>query len=98
MMKFGFPSHLISLVASLYNNQKATIRWDNQHCDFFDISKGVRQGCILSPHLFSLYTEMIMRDADIESLGLSLGGKDIIDLRYADDTALVSDNMTSMKR
>ena len=98
MTKMGFPRHLISLIASLYQGQKATIRWSNENCAPFNIAKGVRQGCVLSPHLFSIYTEQIMRDADNEDMGLSIGGRNITNLRYADDTALLSDNLTSMKR
>ncbi|GFS06390.1 ammonium transporter [Elysia marginata] len=96
--KMGFPQHLISMIASLYHNQKATIRWNNANCEPFNIEKGVRQGCILSPHLFNLYTEQIMRQADIDDMGINIGGRDITNLRYADDTALLSDNLTSMKR
>ena len=98
MCVLGFPKHLVLLISTLYTNQQATIRWDGQNTEFFNIEKGVRQGCILSPHLFSLYTEQVMRDADIEGLGLTIGGRNITDLRYADDTALVSDNPTSMRR
>ena len=98
MEKLGFPKHTISLISSLYKDQRGTIRWDSQNCQFFNITKGVRQGCILSPHLFSLYTEQIMREADIDNMGLKIGGRNISNLRYADDTALVADNNTSMKR
>ncbi|GFS05569.1 endonuclease-reverse transcriptase [Elysia marginata] len=94
MTKMGFPQQLISIIASLYHNQKATIRWNNANCEPFNIEKGVRQGCILSPHLFNLYTEQIMKQADINDIG----GRDITNLRYAEDTALLSDNLTSMKR
>ena len=64
------------------------------------LEKGVRvrQGCILSSHLFNIDTEHIMRHADVESFGVNLGGGDITNLRYADDAALLSDNITSMKR
>lgn len=88
MTKMGFPSHLVSLLRSLYTDQQATIRWNNDHSAPFEIKKGVRQGCILSPHLFSIYTEQIMREADIEETGISVGGRKISNLRYADDTAL----------
>ena len=98
MHKLGFPRHIIALLSSLYKNQKGTIRWDNQNCEFFDITKGVRQGCILSPHLFNIYTEQIMREADIDDMGLKIGGRNITNLRYADDTALIADNVTSMRR
>ncbi|GFS03109.1 retrovirus-related Pol polyprotein from type-2 retrotransposable element R2DM [Elysia marginata] len=98
MTEMGFPQHLISMIDSLYHNQKATIRWNNANCEPFNIEKGVRQGCLLSPHLFNLYTEQIMRQADIDDMGINIGGRDITNLRYADDTALLSDNLTSMKR
>ena len=109
MIELGFPKHLVSLISSLYTDQKATIRWDNQKCPFFDIERGVRQGCILSPHLFNIYTEQVMRDADLEDSGFSIGdrkedgglrigGRKITDLRYADDTALIADNIGSMRR
>ena len=98
MIKMGFPNHLVSLIASLYKDQKTTIRWDNQKCESLNITKGVRQGCILSPHLFSIYTEQIMREADIEDMGVKIGGRNLTDLRYADDTALLADNITNMRR
>ena len=98
MVKMGFPGHLVSLVASLYTDQQATIRWNGQNCDFFNIKKGVRQGCILSPHLFNTYTEHVMRKADTDDMGIKIGGRNLTNLRYADDTALLADNITSMRR
>ena len=59
--------------------------------------KGVRQGCILSPHLFSIYTEQVMREAKIEEMGLNVGGHDITNLRYADDTALTANSLENMR-
>ena len=79
MLKMGFPTHLVALIAGLYDNQKATIRWNGEHCEFFNISKGIRQGCILSPHLFNLYTEQIMREADLRGLGISIGGRNVVE-------------------
>ncbi|GFS15527.1 hypothetical protein ElyMa_006772900 [Elysia marginata] len=72
----GFPQHLISMIASLDHNQKATIRWNNANCEPFNIEKGVRQGCVLSPHLLNLYTEQIMRQADIDDMGINIGSRD----------------------
>ena len=92
MKEMGFPIHLINLVAGLYCDQEAFIRWNKNHTDPFDINKGVRQGCILSPHLFSTYTEKIMRNANVDDFGIKLGGRLISNLRYADDTALCADN------
>ena len=96
LIEMGFPVHLVSLIANLYQNQKATIRWNGDHCDFFNIEKGVRQGCILSPHLFSMYTEQVMREADLDSEGVKISGEKISNLRYADDTALLADSYDSM--
>ena len=84
----GFPKHLVSLLEALYIDQLAVIRWNGIHTNAFNIAKGVRQGCILSPHLFSLYTESVMRETEIEELGVRIGGKLISNLRYADDTVL----------
>ncbi|GFR99820.1 endonuclease-reverse transcriptase [Elysia marginata] len=95
----GFPKHLIKLIAWLYSGQRATLRWDDKKCEFFNITKGVRQGCILSPHLFNIYTEQIMREADIDQLmGVNINRRNLTNLQYADDTALMSDNITSMRR
>ena len=92
MKEMRFSKHLVKLLEGLYNNQKATIRWNNEHTEPFTICKGVRQGCILSPHLFSTYTEKIMRDAEVDNYGIKIGGRPISNLRYADDTALCADN------
>ena len=83
MLQMGFPRHLVSLIAGLYQDQRATIRWKGDHCEYFDIKKGVRQGCILSPHLFNLYTEQVMRESDIDDIGIKIGGRNITNLRYA---------------
>ena len=88
MLEMGFPTHLVKLIQALYNNQEAIIRWNRDHTEPFKICKGVRQGCILSPHLFSCYTEKIMRDSETENFGIKIGGRPISNLRYADDTAL----------
>ena len=92
MEEMGFPKHLVRLIQALYENQQAIIRWNKDHTDPFQIGKGVRQGCILSPHLFSCYTEKIMRDAEVENFGIPIGGRPISNLRYADDTALIANN------
>ena len=91
MDKMGFSRHLIKLIQSLYKDQKAVIRWNNDRTDPFNILKGVRQGCILSPHLFSVYTEQIMRDSRTEEFGINIGGRKVSNLRYADDTALCAE-------
>ena len=84
----GFPPHLVALIQSLYIDQNAKIRWNGSHTNPFNITKGVRQGCILSPNLFSVYTEQVMRDSDTDIQGIKIGGRKVSNLRYADDTAL----------
>lgn len=92
----GFPLHLIALIQSLYRDQSANIRWNSDHSEPFSIEKGVRQGCILSPHLFSAYTEQIMRDSNMDEFGIKINGRKISNLRYADDTALLA--LTTTKK
>ena len=92
MTQMGFAAHLIKLIQSLYHEQEAVIRWNNERTETFNIHKGVRQGCILSPHLFSVYTEQIMRDSNTHEYGINIGGRKVSNLRYADDTALCADN------
>ena len=90
MLELGFPEHIVALLQSLYIDQPAVIRWNGSTTETFPIGKGVRQGCILSPHLFSLYTEYVMREAEIQDLGYNIGGRNISNARYADDTALIA--------
>lgn len=97
MLTMGFPEHIVILIKSLYTNQKGIVRWCGQHCDPFPINKGVRQGCILSPSLFSIYTEQVMRNAEIEDLGISIGGRKHSNMRYADDTALAETTFSNAK-
>lgn len=94
MRQMGFPIHIVSLLQSLYYEQKGKIRWNREHSNAFPILKGVRQGCILSPQLFSLYTEQILRNANLADNGVNIGGHLFSNLRYADDTALVETNIT----
>ena len=89
----GFPCHLVELIASLYQNQQSAVRPSGGDTEWFEIGRGVRQGCILSANLFNIYsehTEDIMREA-LESFngGVKFGGTKIINLRYADDTTLI---------
>ena len=88
----GFPMHIVRLIQALYTDQGAKIRWNGSHTDSFKIGKGVRQGCILSPHLFSTYTEQIMRESNVNEYVIKVGGRKISKLRYADDTALCTSN------
>ena len=98
MIEMGFPAHLVALLQSLYVNQKAKIRWNGENTDEFNLGKGVRQGCIASPHMFVSYTEKVMRDADVNQYGIKVGGTPISNLRYADDTALFETSEEDIER
>jgi len=89
----GIPDHLICLLRNLYAGQEATVRTGHGTTDWFQIGKGVRQGCILSPSLFNLYAEYIMRNAGLDEAqaGIKIAGRNINNLRYADDTTLMAE-------
>ena len=88
------PDHLTCLLTNLYTGQKATVRTGHGTPDWFQIKEGVSRGCILSPCLFNLHAEYIMRNAGLDEAqaGIKIPGKDINNLRYADDTALMADS------
>ena len=86
----GIPYHFTCLLRNLYARQEATVRTGHGTIDWFQIGKGVCQGCILSPCLFNLYAEYIMRNAGLEEAqaGIKIAGRNINNLRYADDITL----------
>ena len=88
------PDNLICLLRNLYAGQEATVRTRHGTTDWFQIGKGVRQGCILSPCLFNLYTEYIMRNVGLEEtqVGIKIARRNINNLRYADDTTLMAES------
>ena len=90
LKEMGIPDHLTCLLRNLYAGQEATVRAGHGTTDWFQIGKGVRQGCILSPCLFNLYAEYIMRNAGLQETqaGVKIAGRNINNLRYADDTTL----------
>ena len=90
----GIPDHLTSLLRNLYAGQEATVRPGHGTTDWFQIGKGIRQGCILLPCLFNLYAEYIMRNAGLEEaqVGIKIAGRNINNLRYADDTTLMAES------
>jgi exonuclease III len=96
----GVPEHLILLIKSVYKEQEATVRTAFGNTDWFKIGKGVRQGCILSPYLFNMYSEYIMRKAGLEEeeAGIKIGGIKINNLRYADDTTLMAEGEEDLRR
>ena len=86
----GIPDHLTCLLRNQYAGQEATVRTGHGTTDWFQVGEGVRQGCILSPCLFNLYAEYIMRNARLEEAqcGIKIARRNINNLRYADDTTL----------
>ena len=90
----GIPDHLICLLRNLYEGQEATVRAGHGTTDWFQIGKGVRQGCILSPCLFNFYAEYIMRNTGLEETqaGIKIARRKINNLRYADDTTLMAES------
>ena len=95
----GIPDHLICLLRNLYAGQEATVRTGHGTTDWFQIGKGVRQGCILSPCFFNLYAEYIMRNAGLEETqaGIKIARRNINNLKHADDTTLTTESEEELK-
>ena len=95
----GIPDHLTCLLRNLYVGQETPVRTGHGTTDWFQIGKGVRQGCILSPCLFNLYAEYIMRTAGLEEAqaGIKIAGRNINNLRYADTTTLMAESEEELK-
>ena len=94
LKEMEIPDHLTCLLRNLYAGQEATVRTGHGTTDWFQIGKGVHQGCILSSCLFNLYAEYIMRNAGLEEAqaGIKTAGRNINNLRYADDTTLMAES------
>ena len=95
----GIPDHLTCLLRNLYAGLEATVRTGHGTIDWFQIGKGVRQGCILSPCLFNLYAEYIMRNAGLEEAqaGIKIAGRNINNLRYANSTTVLAESEEELK-
>ena len=95
----GIPDHLTCLLKNLYADQEATVRNRHGTTDWFKIWKGVYQSCILSPCLFNLYAEYIMRNARLDEAqaGIKIAGRNINNLRYADDTTVMAESKEELK-
>ena len=95
----GIPDHLTCLLRNLYAGQEATVRTGHGTTDCFQTGKGVRQGCILSPCLFNFYAEYIMRNAGLDEAqgGIRIAGRNINNLRYADDTTVMAESEKELK-
>ena len=99
LKEMGIPEHLTCLLRNLYAGQEATVRTGHGITDLLQLGKGVRQGCVLSPCLFNLYAEYIMRNAGLEETqtGIKIAGRNINNLRYADDTTLMAESEEELK-
>ena len=95
----GIPDHLTCLLRNLHACQEATVRTGHGTIDWFQIGKGIHQGCILSPYLFNLYAEYIMQNAELDEVqaGIKIAGRNINNLRYADDTTLMAESEEELK-
>ena len=99
LQEMGIPDLLICLLRNLYAGQEATVKTGHGTIDWLQIGKGVRQGCILSPCLFNLYAECIMRNAGLDEAqaGIKIAGRNINNLRYTDDTTLMAESKEELK-
>ena len=99
LKEMGIPDHLACLLRNLYAGQEATVRTVHGTTDWFQIGKGVCQGCLLSPCLLNLYAEYIMRNAGLEETqaGIKIAGRNINNLRYADNTTLMTESEGELK-
>ena len=99
LREMGIPDHLTCLLRNLFEGQETAVRTGHGTTDWFQIGKGVHQGCILSPCLFNLYAEYIMRNTGLEEsqAGIKIAGRNINNLRYADDTTLMAESEKELK-
>ena len=99
LKEMGIPDHLTCLSRNLYAGQEATVRTGHVTTDWFQIGKGVHQGCILSPCLFNLYAEYIMRITGLDEAqaGIKIAVRNIYNLSYADDTTLMAESEEELK-
>ena len=99
LKEMGIPDHLTCLLRNLYAGQEATVRTGQGTTDLLEIGKGVCQGCILSPCLFNLHAEYIMRNAGLDEAqaGIEIASRNINNLRYADDTTLMAESFLLLK-
>ncbi|CAH1258963.1 Hypp2117 [Branchiostoma lanceolatum] len=92
METMGVSRHLVQLLSNLYRDQQAAVRVEEDLTEWFEVKKGVRQGCLLSPMCFNFYSEAVMRESVEEqpTIGVNISGRNINNLRFADDIALIA--------
>ena len=92
LSKAGVPDKEINIIKNLYLQQKATVRYENETSQEITIKRGVRRGCILSPYLFNIYTEYLIREALEDENGINTNGQNITNIRYVDDTIILAES------
>ena len=99
LKEMGIPDHLTCLLRNMYAGQEATVRTGHGITDWFQLGKGIRQGCILSPCLFNFYAEYIMRNAGLEEAqaGIKIARRNVNNFRYAEDTSLMAESGEELK-
>ena len=99
LKEMGIPDHVTCLLRNLYAGQEATVRTGHETIDWFQIGRGVHEGCILTPCLFNFYAEYIMRNAGLEETqaGIKIAMRNINSLRYVDDTTLMAESEEELK-
>ena len=99
LKEMGIPDHLTCLLRNLYAGQEATVRTEHGTAEWFQIGKGIHQGCILSPYFLNLNTEYIMRNAGLDGAqaGNKIARRNVNNLRYADDTTLIAESEEELK-
>ena len=99
LKEMGIPDHLTCFLRNLYAGQEIAVRIRHGITEWFQIGKGVRQGCILSPFLFNLYVEYLIRNAGLDEAqaGIKFAGRNVNNLRYADDTTLMAESRATKK-
>jgi len=98
MLEMGFPAHIVQLISKLYCKQEAVVRIDKHVTSWFNIWRGVRQGCIISPYLFNIYAEKVTREAlEGVELGFRIEGRIVNNLRYADDVVLIATSESDLQ-
>jgi hypothetical protein len=99
LRSMGVPEHLVVLIKSLYTKQEAAVITEYGNTEWFEVREGVGQGCLLSPYLFNLYSEYILRRVGFgEDKGIKVGGRTINNLRYADNTTILAEDKEDLKK
>jgi hypothetical protein len=99
LRSMGLPEHLIALIKSLYTKREAAVKTEYGNTEWFEVGKGVRQGCILSAYLFNIYSEYILRRVGFEdNIAIKIGGRIINSSRYSDDSTILTEDKEDLRK